>query len=426
MSTLGDESDVEHRQRVKARVAETSLLMDALEKQKQKLEAQLKADSASVAAAPRSDVTTLDSLGLQETALSAEAVGAVGMGIEVAEITEGMSDELRRQVEVAIADLGLLGQQCQEEQELSEHAGNHEEVGRNSNKPGVKRGYTPSHRELQLEQQVWELKKKIEMSRSIMRKLHLSNVELEKEVKVMAATGQPSAHSPSTVYNARDAQGYDAPAGTAALRDSSHQTPTVAMLQERERTVHELSAALDSSRRRAAALEQSLLQQKGGGESGATHKAHPNNSAVTDVLAQSAVHFQQYRDIRSNYNKLLTRRTQALSRASGVSSEAKSVVSELQARLSKEMEEREVESAMYNARLYENEKQQGDWYVERRMLEKRIIEQDEELKKRDKMDVEIEQCVCDLFNQISTLERDNQLLREQFLKEKEAPVKGAP
>jgi molybdopterin converting factor small subunit len=74
------------------------------------------------------------------------------------------------------------------------------------------------------------------------------------------------------------------------------------------------------------------------------------------------------------------RRTQALSRASGVSSEAKSVVSELQARLSKEMEEREVESAMYNARLYENEKQQGDWYVERRMLEKRIIEQDEEVR----------------------------------------------
>lgn len=63
-----------------------------------------------------------------------------------------------------------------------------------------------------------------------------------------------------------------------------------------------------------------------------------------------------------------------MGRASGASSEAKLVVNELQSRLTKEMEEREVESAMYNARLYENEKQQGDWYVERRILERRIKE----------------------------------------------------
>ena len=45
------------------------------------------------------------------------------------------------------------------------------------------------------------------------------------------------------------------------------------------------------------------------------------------------------------------------------------------------MEEREVEAAMYNARLYENERQQGDWYVEKRLLEKRIEELDAEVTK---------------------------------------------
>lgn len=75
------------------------------------------------------------------------------------------------------------------------------------------------------------------------------------------------------------------------------------------------------------------------------------------------------------------RRTGALSKASGASKEAKAVVNELQSRLVKEMEEREVEAAMYNARLYENERQQGDWYVEKRLLEKRIEELDAEVTK---------------------------------------------
>ena len=75
----------------------------------------------------------------------------------------------------------------------------------------------------------------------------------------------------------------------------------------------------------------------------------------------------------------IIRRTQALSRAPGASKEAKLVVTELSTRLKKEIEEREAEAALYNAKLYESEKQQGDWYVEKRLLEKRIEELDREV-----------------------------------------------
>ena len=56
------------------------------------------------------------------------------------------------------------------------------------------------------------------------------------------------------------------------------------------------------------------------------------------------------------------------------------VVTELSTRLKKEIEEREAEAALYNAKLYESEKQQGDWYVEKRLLEKRIEELDREVR----------------------------------------------
>ena len=43
--------------------------------------------------------------------------------------------------------------------------------------------------------------------------------------------------------------------------------------------------------------------------------------------------------------------------------QARSLVDEMQQRLSKEIQEREAEAALYSARLYESEKQMSDWWV---------------------------------------------------------------
>lgn len=79
--------------------------------------------------------------------------------------------------------------------------------------------------------------------------------------------------------------------------------------QERDLTIDQLKAALDASRCRAAALEQALLGVSPArlGANGGGKKSHQ----LHDVLAQSAVHFKQYKQIRGNYNKLLARCTSA-------------------------------------------------------------------------------------------------------------------
>lgn len=79
-------------------------------------------------------------------------------------------------------------------------------------------------------------------------------------------------------------------------------------LQERDETIHHLKAALHSSSCRAAVLEQNLLECYAAGN---CERRSPEkilrHTHMRDVLAQSAMHFQQYHDIRSNYNSLLSR-----------------------------------------------------------------------------------------------------------------------
>ena len=55
------------------------------------------------------------------------------------------------------------------------------------------------------------------------------------------------------------------------------------------------------------------------------------------------------------------RRTSAVSSSKAASVQARSLVGDMQSRLSKEIQEREAEAALYSARLYESEKQMSDW-----------------------------------------------------------------
>ncbi|KAK3276039.1 hypothetical protein CYMTET_15868 [Cymbomonas tetramitiformis] len=69
--------------------------------------------------------------------------------------------------------------------------------------------------------------------------------------------------------------------------------------------------------------------------------------------------------------------------------------------------ERETEAALYNARLYDTEQKQSDWYVEKRLLERKVAKLDAEIKERDQLDSQIETCVCSLFERMQTLEAIN-------------------
>mmetsp|Transcript_19839 Transcript_19839/g.55161 ORF Transcript_19839/g.55161 Transcript_19839/m.55161 type:complete len:250 (-) Transcript_19839:321-1070(-) len=242
-------------------------------------------------------------------------------------------------------------------------------------------------------------------------------VELEKEIKVVSSPSMSVLSSTSS--DAASITGLDIaiPASSSAgarspQASAPNNSPIMSMIRERDQTIHHLKMALESSRRRAASLEENLasIKTRGKFKAGAQHK-DGSSVQVQDVIAQSTLHFKQYQQIRKNYHDLLSRRTKALSQSSGATSEAKVVVTELQTRLIKEMEEREAEAAIYNARLYENEKRQGDWYVEKRLMERQMQQMADELKERDRVDGEIENCVASLFERIEALEKDNAHLR---------------
>ena len=86
------------------------------------------------------------------------------------------------------------------------------------------------------------------------------------------------------------------------------------------------------------------------------------------------------------------------------------MVGELQQRLDKEMQEREVESALLASQLYERDRRESDLYVEKRLLEQRVEALQREIQERDRLDTEIETCVCALF-EVSFLEKENLRLR---------------
>ena len=79
----------------------------------------------------------------------------------------------------------------------------------------------------------------------------------------------------------------------------------------------------------------------------------------------------------------------------------------MQTRLTREIEEREAEAAIYNARLYATEQSQSDWYVEKRLMEAKLGKLEAEVRERDRLDAQIEACVCDLFERMRVLERTN-------------------
>lgn len=202
--------------------------------------------------------------------------------------------------------------------------------------------------------------------------------------------------------------------------------PVAATLQERDLTIQQLQQALDASRRRCALLESQLdsagsapapggPRRSGNGTSAGGGRGVVSQEALKDVLAQSALHHQKYKQIREDYNRLLNKRVATVQSSSKASAAAKSLVTDLQGRLVAEVQEREAEAALYSARLVESERAASDWYVEKRLLEDHIAKLSAEVQERDRLDGEIESCVCNLFERLQAVEQQNDVLRARVV-----------
>ena len=73
-------------------------------------------------------------------------------------------------------------------------------------------------------------------------------------------------------------------------------------LQERDATIEQLQAALDTSRRHCALLEAQISSTAGRAAAGASSK-----DSIREVMAQSQLHATKYKQIRDDYNRLLTK-----------------------------------------------------------------------------------------------------------------------
>ena len=68
-------------------------------------------------------------------------------------------------------------------------------------------------------------------------------------------------------------------------------------------------------------------------------------------------------------------------------------MNELNFRLGQEQKQRDLETAVYNAQIYEYEKKEVDWFVEKKYLEEKITSLEEEAQKRNVLDDQIESCI---------------------------------
>lgn len=188
---------------------------------------------------------------------------------------------------------------------------------------------SPQHKRLE------QLEAKLEMARSIMKKLYYKNVNLEKELKLLQASatqlaaldsssmpgspGPPSPNGPGpsglqlgfppspsaragaagsqlgTAFRPESAPVFSPTSQAAA--GSTTSSPVIQSLYDKDSTIAELQAALDASRRRAAMLETQL----------STTTKSVDNASVREAMAQSALLSQKYRQIRQEYHQLLSK-----------------------------------------------------------------------------------------------------------------------
>ncbi|CAG9467754.1 unnamed protein product [Pedinophyceae sp. YPF-701] len=336
-----------------------------------------------------------------------------------------LSDDVREKLQQALLDLEAAGQGG------DEGAGDDARAGRGGAAAGVqekqpasRRRTKPKYTELLHENEA--LMRKCAMSKGIMKKLYRKNVELQKEAQAARADAAMARSAPVDF----EAAAASAAAAAAAAKDGGRSAPGTPMagenlfgepdslatraLTEKDRIISQLKYALDASRRRAAMLELAVAEQHahtttygpsggGGGTNASGKQAAPTKQR--EMLRQMQFQVKQYTNMKSQYYRLLRKRADAVEQSDKVVGAVKALVRDLLHRLEAEIEEREAESALYNAKLYELERLQADWYVERRVLEERLAEREEELAGRDRLDGRMNTLVAGMHAKMAAMER---------------------
>jgi hypothetical protein len=182
------------------------------------------------------------------------------------------------------------------------------------------------------------------------------------------------------------------------------------LVETKDRTIDDLT-------KQVAALTQQVQELQGvrrvvqqGGDTGGVNVT---KQRLEDALADRARLTGSNKKMKDDYNRLINMRSTMVSRDPSVSGHAQQLISELEQRLTVEEEEREAESAAYNAKLYSAEKEQCDAYVQKRLVEHQLKQVAADVQARDELETKIESCIAGMFERMQALEAENAHLRQE-------------
>ena len=156
-----------------------------------------------------------------------------------------------------------------------------------------------------------------------------------------------------------------------------------------------LKQQLSATKKRLIETECSQRKLTGAGAGVSGSKSETKNQLKSSISKlRSSVKSREVRRREDNYNTSVTLQREPLQKRKVDSQiNAGKLVNELNFRLGQEQKQRDLETAVYNAQIYEYEKKEVDWFVEKKYLEEKITSLEEEAQKRNVLDDQIESCI---------------------------------
>mmetsp|Transcript_29219 Transcript_29219/g.69237 ORF Transcript_29219/g.69237 Transcript_29219/m.69237 type:complete len:459 (-) Transcript_29219:40-1416(-) len=203
------------------------------------------------------------------------------------------------------------------------------------------------------------------------------------------------------------------------------------LLEERDKTIQNMQAAITDMRRAAtpgsaASAEMAAKTAASQASMSQAQELESLRTRLADALDDAARYQQGYVKARSDYRRLVSARVKQATEAKAakygstkkpkqpVVGAARKLIEALGERLTVSEEERNAETAAFNRKLLEAERQHCDWFVEKRLMEDRLAALTGELREQGEIADKMEVCVHSLFERLRQLEITNHNLRRKL------------
>lgn len=190
---------------------------------------------------------------------------------------------------------------------------------------------------------------------------------------------------------------------------AAEQDKTVTSLKIR---IEELSTQLEVAKQQ---LKQSTSSnQRGGGGKAATPRQVVNRlqSKLQDALSESERQKGNYVKMKRDFQHLLGLKTKTLVESPAqLNASARELLQLMERKLAQLEHEHAHNLSLYNSKLYAVEQQTCESYAQQRIMEEEVQRIAEDVRQRDDVDVQIEQCMVGVFERLRQVEMENVLLK---------------